>query len=93
MPPRRFALVVPALLFGLTGCGRYEPPVQGDHNSAQYKSDLDKCRTSSAETLRLKNAATPSTWIMSLYTGPSEVRAAIRACMTQKGYALENTSG
>jgi hypothetical protein len=39
--------------------------------------------------VRRKNAATPGTWIISPFTGPPEVRAAIRKCMESKGYALD----
>jgi hypothetical protein len=93
MPSLRTALVVPALLLGLGGCSQYDPPIQGDHTSKQYKADLEQCRTSSAETVRLRNAATPGTWIMSPFTGPTEVRAAIRRCMVGKRYVVEKTPG
>ena len=85
-------LVVPALLLGVSACGApYDPPVQGDHTSEQYKADLEKCRTTSREKVRLKNAATPQSWIISPFTGPPAVRAAIRTCMAGQGYALEKT--
>ncbi|MFL5256552.1 MAG: hypothetical protein ACJ8AI_27400 [Rhodopila sp.] len=76
------------LLLGITGCSSYDPPVQGDHNSDRYKADLEACRTSSTEAVRLKNADTPRTWILSPFTGPPMVRAAIRDCMTKKGYVV-----
>jgi hypothetical protein len=81
--------LIPGLLLGLSGCAAYDPPVQGDHTSERYKADLEKCSTSSTETVRRKNAATPGTWIISPFTGPPEVRAAIRKCMESKGYALD----
>jgi hypothetical protein len=86
----RATLIVSALL--LSGCGSYDPPVQGDHASDKYKSDLEACRTSSHHTVYLKNASSPGTWIISPLTGPPEVRAGIRTCMRGKGYVLE-TSG
>jgi hypothetical protein len=86
----RAALVVIALLPGVAGCADYDPPVQGDHTSEQYKTDLEKCRTTSTEAVRLKNAATPGRWIISPITGPPAVRAAIRTCMEGKKYVLEN---
>lgn len=89
----RTFLVVPALLLGVSGCAAYDPPVQGDHTSEKYKADLEKCSTSSTEAVRRKNAGTPGTWIMSPFTGPPEVRAAIRTCMAGKGYVLEKTGG
>jgi hypothetical protein len=85
-------LLVPALLLGLTACGApYDPPVAGDHSSEKYKTDLEKCRTDSTESVRLKNAATLWKWMISPFTGPPAVRAAIRTCMAGKGYKLEKT--
>ena len=85
------ASAVVILPLGLSGCAAYDPPVQGDHTSEKYKTDLETCRTTSQEAVRLKNAATPQSWIISPITGPPEVRAAIRACMAGKGYVLEKT--
>ncbi len=73
------------------GCGSYDPPVKGDHAAEKYKTDLNACRSSATEAVRLKNADTPWTWIKSPFTGPPEVRAAIRTCMVGKGYVLEKT--
>ena len=81
--------MIPLLLLAVSGCTSYDPPVQGDHTSAKYKADLEKCRTSSTEAVRLKNAATPGPWIISPFTGPGMVRAAIRSCMQHQGYVLE----
>jgi hypothetical protein len=89
----RAGLVILALLPGVTGCADYDPPVQGDHTSEQYQADLAKCRTTSTEAVRLKNAATPGRWIISPITGPPAVRAAIRKCMEAKGYVLETVPG
>jgi hypothetical protein len=87
------ALLVPALSVSISGCSPYDPPVQGDHTSQTYKTDLEKCRTDSTETVRRKNAATPGVWIVSPFTGPPEVRADIRTCLAAKGYKLDNTGG
>ena len=88
----RIPLIISALLLGMSRCGTpYDPPVLGDHTSEQYKADLEKCRTTSRESVRLKNAATPQSWIISPFTGPPAVRTAIRTCMAGKGYALEKT--
>lgn len=87
----RATVVFSVLLTGLACCAGYDPPVQGDHSSEKYKTDLDACRTASREAVRRKNAATPQSWIISPITGPPEVRAAIRSCMVGKGYALEKT--
>jgi hypothetical protein len=86
----KFLWIVPALLLG-TGCNTYDPPVEGDHTSEKYKTDVETCRTTSTEKVRLKNAATPGKWIISPITGPPAVRAAIRACMEGKGYVLQKT--
>ncbi len=87
----RATLAVFILVTGLGGCAAYDPPVQGDHTFEKYKTDIETCRATSRETVRLKNAATPQSWIISPITGPPEVRAAIRACMAGKGYVLEKT--
>lgn len=88
----RVSMIIPALLLGVSGCGApYDPPVRGDHTAEQYKADLEKCRATSTESVRLKNAATPGRWIISPFTGPPAVRAAIRTCMAGKGYTLEQT--
>ena len=85
-------LIIATLLLGVSACAdSYDPPVQGDHSSQKYKDDLEKCRTTSTESVRLKNAATPGRWIISPFTGPPAVRAAIRSCMAGKGYTLEKT--
>jgi hypothetical protein len=84
--------MIPALLLAISGCASpYDPPVQGDHTSERYKTDLEKCRTSSTETVRRRNADTPLTWMKSPFTGPPAVRAEIRTCMEHDGYVLEKT--
>ena len=90
MQSLRAFLIIPVLL-GASACAPYDPPVQGDHTAEQYKADLEKCRTTSTESVRLKNAATIQSWVISPFTGPPAVRAAIRTCMTGKGYTLEKT--
>jgi hypothetical protein len=82
----RTCLVVSALL--LSGCGSYDPPVQGDHTSDKYKSDLEACRTSSHHAVYLQNAGDIGTWIISPIIGPPKVRAGIRSCMQGNGYVL-----
>jgi len=89
----RASLIIPALLLGVSGCASYDPPIQGDHSSQAYKADLEKCRTTSTETVRRRNADTPWTWIKSPFTGPPAVRSAIRTCMAGKGYVLEKAGG
>jgi hypothetical protein len=84
-------LLLPALLLGLSRCDGYDPPVQADHASEHYKSDLEACRTSSSHAVYLRNARAPGPWIISPITGPPAVRAAIRTCMAGKGYALTKT--
>ena len=88
----RVPLIMSALLLGAGGCSAYDPPVEGDHTSEKYQADVERCRPTSTETVRLKNAATPGKWIISPITGPPAVRAAIRTCMESKGYALQKTA-
>ena len=84
------ALLIVLALLGLTACGgSYDPPIVGDHTTERYQADLEKCRSTSTEAVRLKNAATLQSWVISPFTGPPAVRAAIRTCMQGKGYALE----
>jgi hypothetical protein len=85
----RVFLIVLALL-GVSACGGpYDPPVAGDHTTEKYQADLEKCHSTSTESVRLKNAATLERWVISPFTGPPAVRAAIRTCMQGKGYTLE----
>ncbi|HEY2534253.1 MAG TPA: hypothetical protein VGJ20_41105 [Xanthobacteraceae bacterium] len=86
---RRIELISLIVLAGVSGCAPYDPPFQGDHASQHYQDDLKQCRTSSREAVRLKNADTLGSWVVSPITGPPAVRAAIRKCMQGKGYALE----
>jgi hypothetical protein len=88
----RSCLLIAALLLTVSGCASpYDPPVQGDRTTEKYKTDLEKCRTTSTEAVRLKNADTPWTWMKSPFTGPPMVRAEIRTCMQHAGYVLEKT--
>jgi hypothetical protein len=89
MPNFRAALLVPAILLGVGGCAPYDPPIAGDHATDKYKSDLEACRTTSHHAVYLRNARSPGPWIISPITGPPAVRAAIRACMQDKGYVLD----
>jgi hypothetical protein len=85
----RVLLIVLALL-GVSACGGpYDPPVAGDHTTEKYQADLEKCQSTSTESVRLKNAATLQSWVISPFTGPPAVRAAIRTCMQGKGYTLD----
>lgn len=89
----RAGLLLCGVALALSGCSTYDPPVQGGQASAHYKSDLAQCRTSSREAVRLKNAATLESWVISPITGPPAVRADIRKCMAAKGYVLEPRPG
>jgi hypothetical protein len=86
---RNMKLICLVVLAGISGCAPYDPPLQGDHASQRYQDDLKQCRTSSREAVRLKNADTLGSWVISPVTGPPAVRAAIRTCMQGKGYALQ----
>jgi hypothetical protein len=91
MRPIRTCCLLAALLPAVSGCATYDPPIQGDHTTQRYQTDLEKCRTTSRETVRRRNADTPFTWMASPFTGPPEVRAEIRTCMQHAGYVLEKT--
>lgn len=85
----RVFLTILALL-GVSACGGpYDPPIVGDHTTEKYQADLEKCQSTSTEAVRLKNAARLESWLISPFTGPPAVRAAIRTCMQSKGYTLE----
>jgi len=88
LPLRAFSIVT-ALLIGVSACAPYDPLVEGDHSSEKYKADLENCRVTSTEAVRLKNAGTPQTWVISPITGPPAVRAATRTGMQGKGYVLK----
>jgi hypothetical protein len=77
----------------LAGCADYEPPVVGDQTSETYRTDLEKCRSASTEAVRLKNADNPGSWVISPFTGPPAVRAAIRTCLVGKGYEMAPAGG
>jgi hypothetical protein len=87
-------LLIILALSGVSACGgdAYDPPIVGDHSTDKYQADLEKCRTTETEAVRLKDAATPQSWVISPITGPPAVRAAIRTCMQGKGYTLEQTA-
>ncbi len=82
------AVLVVLVLLPLTACATYDPHMAGAHPASQYEADLEGCRTSSREAVRLDNARFVWRWIGSAYRGPGEVRVAIRQCMEDKGYAL-----
>ncbi|HEX2943417.1 MAG TPA: hypothetical protein VHO91_20355 [Rhodopila sp.] len=84
----RAVFLLSVLLPVISGCAAYDPPVQGDHASAKYKTDLEACRKQVGHAVYLKNAARPGTWVISPFTGPPQVRKGIRTCMVGKGYAL-----
>ena len=83
----RATLAVLALLL-LAAWVTYNANMAGTHPAARYDADLESCRTSSREAVRLDNAKYVWRWIDSAYWGPGEVPSAIRQCMEGKGYAL-----
>lgn len=92
MSPLR-PLLIGLPLLGLFGCGAYDPPVQGDRSSSQFKTDLEACRTTSHHAVYLHNAGTLYRWVISPITSPGMVRTAIRHCMEAKGYASTASTG
>ncbi len=86
--PRVCLLLIPILIC-LSGCGTYDPPVQGDRTTEKYQADLTSCRETSQHAVYIKNADNPFSWIISPFTGPPAVRRAILKCMAGKGYIID----
>jgi hypothetical protein len=85
IPMRRTAIMTLAL--ALASCS-YDPPVQGDHTSQKYQTDLKTCRDQAAHEVYMKFAGSIWTWMVSPITAPSARHRAVRACMAAKGYTL-----
>jgi hypothetical protein len=76
-----------AFSLGLADCAHtYDPPLATDHESPRYKADLHECARTSNEQVRLVNASTLGSWVLSPFTGAAMVHTAIRECMLKKGY-------
>ena len=73
-------------LLPLASCA-YDPAMMGAHPAPQYETDLQACRTTSREQVRLQNAKTLASWLTSPIHGPGMVRAAVRGCLEARGYA------
>ena len=77
MQSLRVSLIIPALLLGASACGApYDPPVQGDHTAEQYKADLEKCRTTSADR-GLARPGTTVSWLPTPHSIPRGYRCAM----------------
>ena len=81
---RGTVLVATALL--LAACAG-DPAVVGDRSSPKFREDLKACRQSSGKQVAYQDAKTFPGWLISPFTGPGEMRRAVRACMEGKGYA------
>lgn len=77
-----------ALVLTLGACAAYDPPVQADRASPAYQADLAACRAGVATAVDRENAKTVGAWVASPVLRPGQVRAGLRACLADKGYAL-----
>ena len=78
-----------ALLLTLGACGGYDPPVRVELISPSYQADLAACRAGVTAAVDRENAKTALAWVASPVRRPGQLRAGLRACLTEKGYALE----
>jgi hypothetical protein len=82
-------LALAGLLCLLSACGGYDPPVQADHDSAKYKTDLEACRASADEQANRIVSARFPVWIIYPLSYPREYHPLVRSCMAGKGYKLQ----
>ena len=89
---RRRLARLPAILAGFLTLGActYDPPVQADHASAKYRTELKQCRDTVDPKVELQGRSTFPGFLISPFTNPPRERAGIRACMVGKGYALRS---
>ena len=78
-----------ASLLALAACASYDPPVRTDRATPAYQADLTACRESVATAVDQQNAKTALAWIASPVRRPGQVRAGLRACLADRGYALD----
>ena len=71
----------------LAGCAAYEPPGL-DRARPSYQADLDECQQNEPDEVDAYNAKIGLRWFVSPVRRPFQVRAAIRSCMTKKGYQV-----
>lgn len=81
-------LVVLLGVLAVAGCSSYEPRVTADRTAPKYQADLAACQGESVDAVNTRNAKRGLDWFSSPVRRPFQIRAAIRSCMTAKGYAV-----
>ncbi len=77
-----------ATLLVLAGCASYDPPMQGDHSTARYKLDLQKCQKEASATATRAANASPQSALLAVFQSREPERADIRTCMVSRGYHM-----
>lgn len=75
-------------VLAVAGCYGYAPPVQTDTAAPQYQADLAECQDQSVDAVNKRNAKSGLDWFSSPVRRTFQIRAAIRSCITAKGYSL-----
>lgn len=78
------------ILLALPVCAcAYDPPMQADHQSASYQTNLKQCRKTGGEEATKIVKASGILFLSYPISHPIKARAQIRKCMQGKGYNLE----
>ena len=78
-----------APLLALGACAAYDPPVRANRATPAYQADLAACRADATTAVDRENAKTALAWVASPVRRPGQVRAGLRACLADRGYALD----
>ncbi len=68
-------------------CAAYEPRVV-DRSGPSYQTDLAACQDSGPAEVNARNAKTGFRWLTSPFRRTFQIRDAISACMSSKGYSV-----
>ncbi len=72
----------------LAGCASYDPPMLGDHTTAKYQTDLQRCRKMAEDKAARAANATPQAAIRSMFASDAAEREDLTNCMKSRGYKL-----
>jgi hypothetical protein len=72
----------------LAGCASYDPPMLGDHTTAKYQTDLQRCRKVAEGKADRAANATPQAAIRSMFASDEPEREDLTSCMRSRGYKL-----
>ncbi len=86
--PKMRAFVAMATACLLAACA-YDPPMQADHISAAYQTDLAACQESGSNEAHRRVMATFPLFATYPISLPIEIRVQTRRCLEAKGYKLE----